>query len=196
MKVLVGCEYSGTVRDAFIKRGHEAISCDLLPTESPGPHYRGDIMDVLSADLSWDLIILHPDCTYMAVSGNGTYANTQKRNYAVLWTLDLWNTAIKRSKRVCLENPQSVILPKLRQLGAKIQYIQPYQFGHPETKKTGLALHGLPELFPSFDVSLLMDTLPNKEKHKVWYASPGESRGKQRSIFFTGIANAMANQWG
>jgi len=196
MNVLVACEFSGTVRDAFIRAGHHAMSCDLLPTESPGPHYRGDIMTLLNSGYKWDLAILHPDCTKMAVCGNGSWANTPERNEAVEWTVSLWKKAISVAFRVCLENPSSVIFPVLRELGAKIQYVQPHDFGHPETKKTGLALHRLLELRPTWDVSDIMATLPEKEKHKTWYASPGESRGKDRSVFFTGIGNAMAEQWG
>ncbi len=196
MKVLVGCEFSRTVASAFGCAGHAAMSCDLLPAESPGPHYRGDIMELLSVDTRWDLIILHPDCKFMAVCGNRSYANTPARREAIKWTVTLWEKALARSDRVCLENPASVIFPVLRKTGAIIQYIQPHQFGHPETKKTGLALHNLPELEGTWDVSDIMATLPDKEKHKIWYASPSETRGKDRSIFYTGFADAMVDQWG
>ncbi len=196
MKVLVPCEFSGTVRDAFIRAGHDAMSCDLLPTESPGPHYRGDIMDLLEVDHGWDLIIMHPDCTHMAVCGNRHHAGTEQRAEAVIWTVALWKKAKRQAPRVCLENPQSVIFRHLRHQGADVQYVQPNKFGHPETKKTGLALHNLPFLERTWDVTDIMETLPAKERHKVWYASPGETRGKDRSVFYTGFANAMAAQWG
>lgn len=196
MKILVGCEYSRTVASAFERAGHFAMSCDLLPAEAPGPHYRGDIMKLLSVPHDWDLIILHPECTAMAVSGNGTYANTPQRAAAVEWTLELWETAKQRAPRVCLENPQSVIFPKLRERGATVQFIQPHQFGHPETKKTGLALHGLDALRPTWDVAEIMETLPPKERHRTHYASPSPTRGKDRSLFFTGFGDAMARQWG
>ena len=196
MKVLVGCEYTGTVRDAFTRAGHYAMSCDLDPTESPGPHYRGDIMQLLDSGHEWDLAILHPDCTKMAVCGNRHHAGTQGRDDAIAWTVALWKKATTKAYRVCLENPGSVIFPVLRDLGALVQYIQPDQFGHPETKKTGLALHRLKPLVPTWDVSDIMATLPPKEQHKTWYASPSETRGKDRSRFFPGIARAMPEQWG
>lgn len=196
MRVLVGCEFSGTVRDAFIRAGHQAMSCDLLPSESPGPHYRGDIMRLLASGHRWDLTILHPDCTYMALCGNRHYANTEEREEAIDWTVDLWTHACEVSERVCLENPASVIFPILRELGADVQYIQPHGFGHPETKKTGLALKNLPRLKNTWDVSDIMATLPNSEKHRIWYASPSETRGKDRSTFYPGIGNGMAAQWG
>lgn len=196
MKVLVGCEFTGTVRDAFTRSGHDAMSCDLLPTESPGPHYRGDIMQLLAIDYRWDLIILHPDCTRLAVCGNRHYAGTQERQDAIEWTVALWERACEVSDRVCLENPASVIFPVLRELGADVQYIQPHSFGHPETKKTGFALKGLPPLKDTWDVSRIMETLPPKERHKIWYASPSETREQDRSRFYPGIANAMPPQWG
>lgn len=196
MKVLVGCEFSRTVASAFERAGHYAMSCDLLPAEAPGPHYRGDIMTLLDSGHQWDLAILHPDCTYMAVCGNRHHAGTENREEAVRWTIELWNKAIEVSQRVCLENPQSVIFKHLRALGADVQYVQPDKFGHPETKKTGLALHNLPELQTTWDVSDIMATLPPKERHRIWYASPSETRSKDRSRFFPGIGRAMAEQWG
>jgi len=195
MKVLVACEFSRTVASAFERAGHLAMSCDLLPAEAPGPHYRGDIMDLLEVNHVWDLIILHPDCTKMAVCGNRHHAGTPGRDEAVEWTVDLWCKAIGSAPKVCLENPQSVVFKYLRKWGAQVQYIQPHQFGHPETKKTGLALYNLPELQPTWDVSDIMGTLPPKERHKTWYASPSETRGKDRSVFYSGIARAMADQW-
>lgn len=196
MKILLGCELSGIGRDAFTRAGHDAMSCDLEPTEIPGPHYRGDIMELLSSGHRWDLAILHPDCTKMAVCGNGTHANTAGRQEAIDWTLRLWWAVRKVATSVCLENPSSVIFPVLRRAGASVQYIQPNQFGHPETKKTGLALHNLPPLEPTWDVTDIMATLPPKERHRTWYASPSDTRGKDRSVSYPGILNAMAGQWG
>jgi len=196
MRVLVGCEFSGTVRDAFTRAGHQAMSCDLLPSESPGPHYRGDIMNLLRSGHSWDLAILHPDCTHMAVCGNRHHAGTQRRTDAIAWTVALWEAARKVAKRVRLENPASVIFPVLRDKGAVIQYVQPHGFGHPETKKTGLALSNLTELRDTWDVSDIMATLPKTERHRIWYASPSDTRGQDRSRFYPGIAQAMATQWG
>lgn len=172
------------------------MSCDLLPAEAPGPHYRGDIMQLLDSGHRWDLAILHPECTYMGVCGNRHYAGTQLRQDAIEWTVELWNKAKTVAERVCLENPASVIFPVLRDLGAHVQYVRPEDFGHPETKKTGLALHKLKPLEPEWNVSDIMATLPKKERHKIWYASPSPTRGKDRSEFFPGISRAMASQWG
>ena len=151
MKVLIGCEFTRTVASAFEHAGHFAMSCDLKEQSAPGPHYRGDIMALLNHCIEkgiwWDLIILHPECTYMALCGNGTYApngvKSEQRQEAEEWTLHLWQTAKKCGERVCLENPKSTIFPILRKHGAVVQYIQPHQFGHPETKETGLALHNV-----------------------------------------------------
>ncbi|MCP5014290.1 MAG: DNA cytosine methyltransferase [Ketobacter sp.] len=203
MKVLVGCEYTGIGREIFIRAGHDAISCDLDPTEirRPKSHHQGDIMKHLESvsDGWYDLIILHPDCTAMALCGNGTYAPkgvmSDARKEAIEWTARLWELAKKKGKRVCLENPGSVIFPVLRRLGAKVQYVQPWWFGHPETKMTGLALHELDELEKTDDVHDHMMTLPKKERHKTWYASPSERRGKDRSRSFPGMLAAMADQW-
>lgn len=205
MKVLIGCEESQIVTRAFRKRGHEAYSCDLVETRgNPDWHFQADVMDIIPIRY-WDLIILHPDCTAMAVSGNGTYGlnkdgtpkkDHHKRVAAIDWTVKLWMLAKKYSKSVGLENPKSVIFPVLRKLGANIQYIQPYQFGHPETKATGFALHNLDTLKETDNVYDEMMKLPPKERHKVWYASPSINRKRDRSETYQGIANAMADQWG
>lgn len=202
MNVLIGCEYTGTGQKAFSALGHNAWSCDMDPTEgNPEKHHQRDIMDLLywSRDGYWDLIILHPDCTAMAVCGNATYAKGkpkhQERIDAVEWTIKLWELAKRKGKRVCLENPGSVIFPHLSKLGANVQYVQPWMFGHPETKKTGLALHNLSELQETDNVYDYMMTLPKKERHKVWYASPSKTRGKDRSRSYPGILKAMAQQW-
>jgi len=166
--VLIGCEFTGTGRDAFLSLGHDAISCDLFNTESPGPHHMGDIMDYLRSfsDQHFDLIILHPECTAMALCGNGTYAPkgvmTEQRLDAIEWTTALWTLAKKKGRRVCLENPTSVIFPILRKLGALVQYVQPWEFGHAETKKTGFALHNLKPLAGTKNVYDYMMTLPKK----------------------------------
>ena len=196
MKVLIGCEYSGIVRDAFTNKGHRAISCDLLPTESPGEHYKGDIFGMLSED--WDLIIMHPPCTALTVAGNSTYgegqAKYQERLDSVEWTKKLWNKCIERSKKVCFENPVGV----LQRLGGfhKPQYIQPYQFGHLEQKKTGLFLHGLPELKETNNIYDEMMKLPKRERERMHYLPPSPDRWKIRSTTYSGIANSMADQWG
>jgi len=197
MKVLIGCEESQTVCNAFRKRGIEAYSCDLEQTRgNPDWHYQQDIMEVIPMR-RWDLIILHPDCTAMAVSGNGTYGlnsdgtpkpRHHERIAAIEWTIKLWNLAKRYSDEVVLENPNSVIFPCLRKLGAIVQYIQPWQFGHGETKKTGLALHGIGKLVPT-------NVVEGREQI-VWKMAPSPTRKRDRSKTYDGIADAMAEQWG
>ncbi len=196
MNVLMGCEYTGIGQQAFAAAGHNAWSCDLDPTEGDSAkHFKGDIFDCLTEtkNVGWDLIILHPDCTRMAVCGNRHHASTTGRDQDVGWTLRLFHEAKKHARRVCLENPASVIFTYIK---SRVQYIQPNQFGHPETKKTGLALYNLPPLVGTDDVYDYMMTLPKKERHKVWYASPSEKRGKDRSRSYPGILAAMVDQWG
>jgi len=197
MRILVGCEESQTVTKAFRDKGYEAYSCDLVETRgNPDWHIQGDVMDNLEG---WDLIILHPDCTKIALSGNRWYARGmpryQERLDAVEWTLNLWMQSRKTCQRVALENPKSVIFPRLKELGANIQYVQPYNFGHLETKETGFALHGLPELVATNDVKEEMDKLPAKEKHRIHHMSPGPNRKRDRSKTYSGIAEAIADQW-
>jgi len=189
MKVLVACEYSGAVRDAFISRGHEAISCDLLPTDVPGPHYQGDVFDLL--DQEWDLIVAHPPCTALCVSGNRWYGTGQPKHQerldSVEWTLKLWRACVKASPRVCFENPVGVLTRLAPEMG-KPQYIQPWQHGHGETKKTGLWTIGLPELVPT-------DVVDGREQ-RIHKLPPSEDRWKIRSATYSGIASAIAAQWG
>jgi hypothetical protein len=196
MKVLVACEYSGTVRDAFIRAGCDALSCDLLPTDSPGPHHQGDIYEVLEGG-GWDLIIAHPPCTALTVAGNGTYGEGRpkyaERLAAVTWTVEFWNALKAASPRVCMENPVGV----LRRLGnmPAPQFVQPYQFGHMEKKKTGLFLHGLPDLVPTNDVYAPMMELPKNIRERMFYLPPSPDRWKVRSTTYQGIADAMSSQW-
>lgn len=196
MRVLVACEYSGTVRDAFVKHGHDAISCDLLPTDKVGAHYQGDVYDML--DQAWDLIIAHPPCTALTVAGNSTYGEGQpkyaERLAAVQWTVALWEAMKKASPRVCMENPVGV----LRRLGGMHapQFVQPYQFGHTEQKKTGLFLHGLPALRETNNVHDEMMKLPKNQRERLHYLPPSPDRWKIRSTTYQGIADAMADQWG
>jgi hypothetical protein len=196
MRVLVACEYSGRVRDAFIKQGHDAMSCDLLPTDKVGPHHQGDVYDTLAQD--WDLIIAHPPCTALTVAGNSTYGEGQpkyaERLASVEWTVDLWNALKAVSPRVCMENPVGV----LRRLGGMHapQFVQPYEFGHMEQKKTGLFLHGLPNLKPTDNVYDEMMRLPKNQRERLHYLPPSPDRWKIRSTTYQGIANAMAKQWG
>jgi hypothetical protein len=181
MRVLVACEFSGIVRDAFLERGHDAMSCDLLPTESPGPHYQGDVRDVFGD--GWDLMVAHPPCTFLAVSGARWFAERRQEQADALAFVRLLLAA--PIPRIALENPVSVISSAIRKPD---QIIQPWQFGHGETKATCLWLKGLPKLTPT-------NIVP--ERHaRVHLASPGPDRWKERSRTLPGIAAAMAEQWG
>ena len=181
MKVLVACEYSGTVRDAFIAAGHEALSCDLLPTDIPGPHYQGDVRDVLTD--GWDLMIAHPPCTHLAVSGARWFKDKQAEQAEALDFVRLLLDA--PIERIALENPISVISSRIRKPD---QIIQPWQFGHGETKATCLWLKGLPKLTPT-------DIVDGREA-RVHKLPPSADRWKIRSTTYKGIADAMAQQWG
>lgn len=180
MKVLVACEFSGVVREAFRNKGHEAWSCDLEDTELPGPHYKCNVFDVMAA-YPWDLMIAHPPCTYTCVSGNRHYANTRERADAIIFFREFLDAPIER---ICVEHPVSVISTSIR---PPDQYIQPWQFGHGETKKTGLWLKNLPPLQPT---KLVEGRYP-----RVHRESPGPNRWKERSRTYQGIADAMAEQW-
>ena len=185
MKILVACEYSGTVRDAFIDRGHEAMSCDLLPTDSPGPHYQGDVSDIL--DDGWDMMIAHPPCTYLANSGV-SWLHKRPERWQLLkegrdFFMALHDAPIPR---VAVENP---IPHKYGDLPPYSQLIQPYNFGHDESKATCLWLRNLPPLMSTVQ---FMGT-PKQPGH---YLPPSEDRWKLRSATFQGIADAMADQWG
>jgi hypothetical protein len=183
MRVLVACEFSGTVRDAFIARGHEAMSCDLLETETPGPHYRGDVRDVL--DYPWDLMICHPPCTDLSVSGAKHFAAKRmdgRQQASASFALMLAKSDIPR---ICLENPVSVLSSLWRKPD---QIIQPWQFGHGETKATCLWLKGLLPLQPT--------NIVDGREQRVFRLPPSADRWKERSRTFPGIAAAMADQWG
>ena len=197
MKVLVACEYSGTVRDAFIRQGHDAISCDLLPTDVPGPHHQGDVIEFLQSR-SFDLIIAHPECTRLCVSGNRHYgvgkSKHQERIASVAWTEMFWELCKSKSDRVCFENPVGV-LSTLGNL-PKAQFIQPYQFGHMEQKNTGLHLYDLPKLTETNNVYKEMMNLPKRERERMFYLPPSPDRWKIRSTTYSGIGKAMAEQWG
>jgi hypothetical protein len=192
MKVLIACEYSGKVREAFRVLGHDAWSCDLLPSDNlTDYHYTGDCWPVIAE--GWDLIIMHPPCTALAVSGNRWYGKGmpkhQDRLDSIDWTLALYEHAKKHAPRVAFENPVGVLPIK------PTQYVQPYQFGHPESKKTGLWLHNLPPLVPTNDVEDVWRTLPKKEAQRIHMLPPSADRWKIRSETYTGIAEAMASQW-
>jgi site-specific DNA-cytosine methylase len=181
MKVLVACEYSGAVRDAFRARGHEAVSCDLLPTEVPGPHYQGPVQDVLGE--GWDLLIAHPPCTHLAVSGARWFKDKVNEQAEALAFVRLLLAA--PIPRIALENPISIISSRIRKPD---QIIQPWQYGHGETKATCLWLKGLPPLTPT--------NIVEGREARVHKMPPGPDRWKERSRTYQGIADAMASQWG
>lgn len=195
MKVLVACEYSGTVRDAFIARGHDAMSCDLLPTEAPGPHHEGDVRDVIN--FGWDLVVAHPPCTYLANSGARWLYERDNRWQALIDGACFFRELLDApAPRVAVENP--IMHEWARKIVGRgpDQTIQPYEFGHAESKRTGLWLRGLPRIVPTDNVEAEMRALPDRERSRVHYASPGPDRWKVRSTFYAGVAEAMAYQWG
>jgi hypothetical protein len=182
MRILIACEYSGRVRDAFIAAGHDAVSCDLLPTEVQGPHYQGDVRDVI-AD-GWDMMICHPPCTHLAVSGARHFA-AKKASGVQDEALDFVRLLLDAPiPKIALENPVSIISSRIRKPD---QIIQPWQFGHGETKATCLWLKGLPKLSPTNIVEGRDDRI-----HKM---PPSPNRWKERSRTYEGIAQAMAAQW-
>ena len=198
MRVLVACEFSGVVRDAFIRRGHDAVSCDLLPTESPGPHIQGDVLDIIED--GWDLMVAHPPCTYLASSGlhwnKRIPGREQLTHEAMLFVFNLMGEGFvgHQIPRIALENPIGRISSAYRKPD---QIIQPWMFGHPESKATCLWLKGLPPLEPT-------DVLPLPEGGR-WAnqtpsgqnkLGPSADRWKLRSVTYRGIAEAMAEQWG
>jgi hypothetical protein len=195
MRVLVACEYSGVVRDAFAAIGAEAWSCDLLPTDSPGNHYQGDVFDIINE--GWDLMIAHPPCTYLCNSGvswlHKDQSRWQKMYDGAAFLKALLNATVPR---IAVENPIMHKYAKERIGQNFTQLIQPWQFGHPESKATCLWLKNLPPLNETHNVKDKFLSLPKKEAQRVHYASPGKDRWKLRSTTFKGIAEAMANQWG
>ena len=183
MKILIACEYSGAVREALRARGHDALSCDLLPTDAPGPHYQGPVEDVLND--GWDMMIAFPPCTHLAVSGARWFKEKRadgRQQAALAFVRMLMDAPIDR---IAIENPVSIISSHIRKPD---QTIQPWQFGHGETKRTCLWLKGLPKLEPT-------DIVEGREQ-RIWKLPPSADRWKERSKTFQGIANAMANQWG
>ena len=193
MKVLVACEYSGTVRDAFLAKGHDAMSCDLLPTDSPGPHYQGDVLEIL--DQGWDLMIAHPPCTYLAVSGlhwnKRVEGRAEKTEEALLFVQALMDAPIHR---IAIENPVSCISSRIRKPD---QIVQPWWFGDDASKKTCFWLKNLPELqetnrLPGDNKTRRANQTPSGQNK----LGPSADRWKLRSVTYQGIANAMAEQWG
>ena len=189
MRVLVACEFSGTVRDAFSARGHEAWSCDLLPSETFGRHIQGDVLGVLHD--GWDLMVAHPPCTHLAVSGARHFARKQREQAEAL---DFVRALLEAPiPKIALENPVSVISSRIRKPD---QVIQPWQFGHPESKATCLWLKGLPKLRPTNVLALpangRWDNQTASGQNKL---PPSPDRWKLRSKTYAGIASAMAGQW-
>lgn len=187
MKVIVACEFSGTVRDAFIKRGHDAISCDLLPTEKLGPHIQADIMSV---DLSqFDLMIAHPPCTYLCNSGVSWLYNDESRWDKMREGAEFFKYLLNApTKKKAIENP---IMHKyaVEIIGRRQnQVIQPWMFGHKESKATCLWLEGLPDLKPT--------KIEREREQRLHKLPPSNDRWKLRSLTYQGIADAMAEQWG
>jgi len=221
MKVLVACEYSGIVRDAFIEKGHNAISCDLLDTEAEritgvnylGGHYKGDVKDIIND--GWDLMIAHPPCTYLTVSGAMWYYHPEDKDLPMDQRRPHPKHPNRREKqkealdfirllldapinKIALENPVGVISTQIRKPD---QIIQPYQFGHRESKRTCLWLKNLPKLKPTNEVEPEERIISSSGRsHGTWYMEtwklPKEERWKARSKTFAGIAKAMADQWG
>lgn len=181
MRVLVACEFSGVVRDAFTRLGHDVVSCDLEPTERPGKHYQGDVRDIINE--GWDLMIAHPPCTHLAVSGARWFKDKREEQEEALdFVWFLMNAPIER---IAIENPVSIISSRIRKPD---QIIQPWEYGHGETKKTCLWLKGLPLLIPT--------NIVEGREAKIHKMPPGPDRWKNRSRTYQGIADAMAQQWG
>lgn len=206
MRVLVACEYSGRVRDAFTRKGHHAVSCDLLPTESPGFHRLGDVREIIESE-DWDLMIAHPPCTYLTVAQAWTFYHPhdkhlprdqrrphpkfpdrmKQKQEAIEFVKLLWNAPIEW---VAIENPIGFLSTEWKK---PTQIIQPWQFGHEETKSTCLWLRGLPPLKPTKIMETRNRNITPSGQNKL---GPSPDRWKIRSLTYTGVANAMADQWG
>jgi hypothetical protein len=195
MHILIACEYSGTVRDAFIRAGHDAMSCDLLPTDVPGPHYQGDVFDIINN--GWDMMIAHPPCTYLSVSGMHWTARGLRDPQLTEDALDFVTRLMAASiPRIAIENPISVISSRIRKPD---QIINPWQFGHDASKRTCLWLKNLPLLTPT---DIVEPRIVNGKKRWANQTDsgqnrlpPSDDRWKIRSETYTGIAQAMADQW-
>jgi hypothetical protein len=186
MKVLVACEESGVVRDAFIRAGHDAMSCDLLPTRSPGPHYEGDVRDVLH--YPWDMMIFHAPCTHVCVSGSRHFAAKRvdvRQQSGASFFMELWRHGERYIEFMAAEQPVGILSSLFRKPD---QIIQPWQYGHGETKATCLWLQNLPPLKAT-------DIVEGREA-RIHRMPPGPDRARERSATYAGIAEAMADQWG
>ena len=191
MRVLIACEYSGRVRDEFLKLGHEAMSCDLLQTDAAGPHYQGDVRDVL--DYPWDMMIAHPPCTDLAVSGAAWFAKKRMAGQQQASASFFMMLAKADIPQIVIENPVCVMSSLWRKPD---QTIQPWMFGHMEQKATCLWLKNTPPLAPTNIVKDEMMLLPKNQRERLHYLPPSADRWKLRSETYLGIAQAMASQWG
>lgn len=189
MKVLIACEYSGTVRDAFAALGHDAWSCDILPTDKPGKHIQTDVLSIL--DYGWELMIAHPPCTHLAVSGAAWFKYKQKEQIeALIFVKRLMEAQILK---IAIENPVSVISSRIRKPD---QIIQPFHFGHMERKTTCLWLKNLPKLTHETELGEEVKKLPISKQNPLHYLPPSDDRWKLRSKTYQGVAAAFAKQWG
>lgn len=192
MKVLVGCEFSATVRRAFATRGHDAWSCDVLPSDHKGKHIQSDIIAAIKSR-KWDCLILHPPCTGMGLCGNRTYGKGKPKHAmriaALDWTESLWRLAISVCGKVAMEQPRSVLCQRI---GTRTQEIQPWQFGHMEQKATWLWLHGLPKLQPTNNVHAPMMRLPKRERERE---SSLCRRGRIAATSVVGLTRALPKRW-
>lgn len=196
MRVLIACEFSGVVRDAFLAKGHNAMSCDLLPTESPGPHFQGDAFEAIASD-AWDLLIAHPPCTYLSRAGARWWKHPGRKELADAAAAFVFALRDSKVPRICIENP-------IGQLNARWRYpdqvIEPWEFGHPYSKATCLWLKNLPPLMPtilsgSYQPYLRSNSGKGKASGQKWSAGVVHT-AKDASVTFAGIAAAMADQWG
>jgi len=196
MKILVACEYSGKVRDSFNKAGHDAISCDLLPTDAPGNHYQGDVFDIIND--GFDLMVAHPPCTYLTNAGVSHLHKDAKRWLDLFEGADFFKKLLNADiPKIAIENP---IMHKYgkRLIGdiKQSQVVQPWMFGHTEQKATCLWLKGLPKLTETRNVKEEMMLLPKNKRERLHYLPPSKDRWKLRSETYQGLADAMASQWG
>lgn len=195
MKVLIACEFSGTVREAFKKLGHNAWSCDLIPSDIPGKHIQGDVLEILNQD--WDLMIAHPPCTYLSNSGVCWLKKDPSRKGKMIEGAKFFKQLLEAPiDKICIENPIMHGYAKEIIGMSQSQVIQPWMFGHRERKATCLWLKGLPNLKPSKNVYNSMLKLPKNKQQRLHYLPPSEDRWKLRSTTYKGIAEAMAKQWG
>lgn len=185
LKILIACEYSGAVRDEFISRGHHAVSCDLLPSDKPGPHWEGDVRQIW--DWNFQMVIAFPPCTHLASSGARWFPEKRadgRQQEGIDFFMDFVRFHERTGIPVAIENPIGIMSTEYRKPD---QIIQPWQHGHPETKATCLWLHGLPKLNPT--------NIVEGREPRVWKMPPSKDRSKLRSLTYPGIAAAMAEQW-